>query len=234
MVAGVRVAEIWRFPVKSLGGEMLQSAQVDELGISGDRAWGLYDPAADKVLTARREPRLLFLSAQVIDGVPVIKGADGEVLPDDDALSDWLGQRVVLRAAGAGEVRFEAPLDEDAESNWVAWDSTHGTFHDGRSKLSIVSRGSIGAWDRRRFRLNVVVDEGDERDLAGEVRVGTVHLMIRQPIDRCIMVTRAQPGIERDLEVLKQIRRERDNELGMGAVVAAAGEMAVGDELVSR
>ena len=46
----MHVAQIWRYPVKSLGGEQLGAAGVDELGIEGDRAWGLYDPMTGMVL----------------------------------------------------------------------------------------------------------------------------------------------------------------------------------------
>ena len=45
------------------------------------------------------------------------------------------------------------------------------------------------------------------------------------------MVTRAQPGVERDLGVLKTIIRERDNLLGIGATVGSSGRIDVGDEL---
>ena len=55
----------------------------------------------------------------------------------------------------------------------------------------------------------------------------------RKPIERCVMVARAQPGIEKDLSVLKQVIREHDNKLGIGAVIAAPGRIAVGDEIVS-
>lgn len=235
--AAVRVSEIWRFPVKSLGGETVESARLDGEGIEGDRAWGLYDPAADRVLTARREPALLFLSAKLVDGSPVVTCDDGSTLADDAALSTWLGRPVELRAAAAGTASFEAPLDEEGEADWVSWSSSGGTFHDGRSKVSLVSESTLGAWDRRRFRLNVVLDEPGDDQLSGDVRVGTATLTIRKPIDRCIMVTRAQPGLGRDLEVLKRVRDERANQLGIGAVVTTPGTIHVGDpvtEFISR
>ena len=44
------------------------------------------------------------------------------------------------------------------------------------------------------------------------------------------MTTRPQPGgIERDLDVLRTINRERDGYLAVGSVVIRAGRMAVGD-----
>lgn len=226
----MRVEEIWRFPVKSLGGETVDAAHVDEHGIEGDRAWGLYDPAADRVLTARREPQLLFLSAALVDGHPVVT-TDGEALADDAAISSWLGRPVELRAAGDDTVQFETPRDEEHETDWVSWESGGGTFHDGRSKLSLVGRATLGDWDARRFRINLLVEGSGEDDLSGAVAIGGAVVQIRRPIERCIMVTRAQPGIDRDLDVLKRLRRERDNRLGIGGVVTTPGTITVGDEV---
>ena len=53
-------------------------------------------------------------------------------------------------------------------------------------------------------------------------------------ISRCVMTTRPQAGgIERDLDVLRTIARERDARLAVGALVTGAGTMRVGDECLS-
>jgi len=99
------VSEIWRYPIKSVGGERVSVATVTELGVLGDRCWGIFDMDTGTVLTARRTPELLFASA-------VLTGADVAItLPDgsetgsaddtcDQQLSAWLGRPVELRAAG--------------------------------------------------------------------------------------------------------------------------------------
>jgi hypothetical protein len=46
------------------------------------------------------------------------------------------------------------------------------------------------------------------------------------------MVTRPQPGLARDLDVLKTINKERAGNLAIGAVVRAPGRVGVGDALV--
>lgn len=225
------VREIWRYPVKSLGGERLESADVDELGIEGDRAWGIYDPETEMVLTARREPALLFLSARIEDRRPVITCDDGSTMLTDDDLSNWMGRPVQLRSAANGPGTFENPMDIDNESDWVQWQSSGDTFHDGRSKISFVSRDSLGEWDARRFRINLILDGSGEDVLTGDVQVGSAVISTRKPIDRCVMITRAQPGMSRDLTVLKRIIKERDNKMGVGAVVTSPGTVTVGDRL---
>ncbi|MAT06107.1 MAG: sulfurase [Acidimicrobiaceae bacterium] len=230
----MRVVEIWRYPVKSLGGETLDTAEVGPDGIVGDRMWGLRDRETQLVLTARREPELLFLTASLgDDGRPIITDADGAPLPDDAALSDRVGRPVELVAAADGPATFENPLNVDDETDWMQWQSAGRTFHDGRSTVSIVSTVSLGDWDRRRFRANVVVDEGGEDALSGTVTIGTARLALRKPLERCVMVTRAQPGIERDRGVLKQVVADRDNKMGVGTIVESPGRIAVGDEVVA-
>src|SRR4051812_45275960 len=97
----MRVVELWRFPVKSLGGERLPAADVGPEGLAGDRQWALFDTDSGFAPTAGGVPALLF--------PPARRGPDGGgggVLPagpvpaDDDVLSPWLGRPVALRAAG--------------------------------------------------------------------------------------------------------------------------------------
>ncbi|MEJ7801470.1 MAG: MOSC N-terminal beta barrel domain-containing protein [Ilumatobacter sp.] len=229
----MRVEEIWRYPVKSTGGERLIATAVDERGIEFDRAWGIFDHTTGLVLTGRREPALLFLSSRVVDGRPVITTEDGEDVSSDESLSAHLSRPVELHSAADGPATFENPINIDDETDWFQWQSAGRSFHDGRSTISFGSRESLRDWDSRRFRLNLIVDGDDEEEPTGEVLVGSVALTIRKPIERCIMVSRPQPGLERDLGVLKTVIRELDNQLGVGAVVSSAGTIAVGDEFRS-
>jgi len=58
MVAG-EVREIWRYPVKSVGGEKLDSCTVGSLGIPGDRGWALRDEAIGEIRGAKYLPKLM-------------------------------------------------------------------------------------------------------------------------------------------------------------------------------
>ena len=231
----MRVVELWRYPVKSLGGEQLRRAEVTEVGLRGDRRWGLVDRATGNVLTARREPRLLFASAR-LDGADhvVITLPDGTETADSAVLSDWLERPVALAAAGDEGGTYEAPLDFERDEQWVSWQGPGNAWHDSQqSRLSLVSTTTLGSWDRRRFRANVVVDGADEDDLVGaEVGLGSARLTVSKRIDRCVMVTRPQPGLDRDLDVLRTINRDRASCLAVGALVTRPGEVQVGDEIL--
>jgi len=233
----MRVAELWRYPVKSMQGEQLDVADVGPLGIVGDRQWALVDTATGLALTARRQPELLFANARLDGDGVVVELPDGTATTDDDVLSVWLGRGVSLQRAGA-PANYEIALDFENEmgSEWVQWSGPAGSFHDsGRTQVSILATGSLGDWDRRRFRGNVIVDADDRAEdaLVGSVvRAGTCALDVVKQIDRCVMTTRPQPGgIARDLDVLRTINKERATYLGAGALVATPGTIHVGDEV---
>lgn len=235
----MRVTEIWRFPVKSIGGEVLLSADLTELGIDGDRGWSLYDVDTGNTLTARRSPDLLFASARILDGDLVITLPDGSEVGESDhaAMSSWLGRDVEIRAAGEHNLdvggTYEVPLDVENDAEWVSWEGPGGAFHDStRTRVSLVSASTLRDWDRRRFRTNVVVDGQGEDDFVGQqITVGGVRLDVTKQVDRCVMVTRPQPGLDRDLEVLKTINAERATFLAIGCLVLAPGQIALGDEV---
>jgi len=237
----VRVLELWRYPVKSLQGERLETAEVGPDGVAGDRQWALFDVETGFGLTARRMPDLLFGSARLrADGSVEVVLPDGTVTDDDGVLSDWLGRRVELRQATALSAEgptYESPVDDEAtdRDEWELWQGAPGPFHDSpRIRLSLVSTGTLGNWDRRRFRANVLLDGAGEDQWDGqEATLGGVRLRFGRQIDRCVMTTRPQPGgIARDTSVLKTIHRERNGLLAVRAAVRSPGTVRVGDELV--
>lgn len=234
----MNVAELWRFPVKSLQGEQLERADLTGAGVEGDRRYAIFDLDTGLGLTARREPELLFASARLReDGTAEITLPDGSLAEDDDALSRWLGRPVALRHADSTtERQYENVVDFEHEqtSAWSPFRGAAGAFHDSaRSRVSLVSTATIGAWDRRRFRSNVLLaGEGEDELVGSRVELGCALIDIGHRMGRCVMTTRAQPGgIERDLDVLRTIARERDACLAVGGLVARPGPVAVGDRL---
>lgn len=109
-----KVVEIWRHPVKSMGGEAVAEARVDIGGLAGDRHWAVIDCDAREIRSARRWPQLLGCRARFAGGrtptpgdyatavAPVeILSPDGRKLDSsaadrDSELSDWMQRRVRL------------------------------------------------------------------------------------------------------------------------------------------
>ncbi len=229
----LRVARLWRFPIKSVGGEPLDSAAVDDFGIEGDRGWGLVDDLTGNVLTARREPKLLMATAKIVAGEPITTTSDGHELRTDAQYSEWLERPVTLRRAGDEGGTYENPLDWENDTDWASWQGPAGAWHDsGQSRVSLVSTVSLRGWDERRFRANVTLDGAGEATLVDcRIGAGTVQLDITKQLTRCVMVTRAQIGLERDIGVLRTINSDLDARLCIGATVAKSGRIAVGDSI---
>ncbi len=230
------VREIWRYPVKSAQGEPARQSVVTGVGLEWDRQLAVVDIGSGRALTGRREPKLLLLSAAVHDGRVRILSTDGQPLASDDDLSDWLGRRVRLaRPPTDRQPEYDFPVNpEDETAEWGVWSGPRGVWHDSaRAQVSILSTTSLRDWPLRRFRPNVLVDGSDEDQLVGRrIAIGSVVLDVTTRIGRCVMVTRAQPGgIDRELDVLRTVVREREGFLGVGAIVASPGAMELGDDL---
>ena len=104
-------------------------------------------------------------------------------------------------------------FEREAVSAWSAFEGAAGAFHDNAgARVSLVSSGTIGSWDVRRFRPNIVLDgEGEDALVGSTVTVGKAMLDVGMRIERCVMTTRAQAGgVDRDLVVLRTIALERD------------------------
>jgi uncharacterized protein YcbX len=245
-----RVAELWRYPVKSLLGERLPTLSLIADGVDGDRMWGIRDQNDGRILTARREPRLLFAASRVGPrGLPLITLPDGQELAGlgaatDAALSAWLGRPVTLVAAAASDAssaEYFADATDDT-SQAIEWTMPKGRFVDAFPVLVMTTAGlrgagaaySAGAWEVRRFRPNVLIDldgQGWLEDAWADrcLRVREAQLLPRKRCIRCTMVTRAQPGLDRDVNIYKTLHRTHGGEAGMWTQVIQPGSIAEGD-----
>lgn len=246
-----RVAGLWRYPVKSMGGQALESVHVGATGLPGDRGLAIRVLADDRILSAKREPRLLSASARLDAGDVVIALPDGRELTagadgTDAALSAWLGREVRVVAPEAGAVAiFELDLDPDDATPVVDLQTPPGSFMDSRSSLHLVTTASLAAaaeldpsssWDARRFRPNVLLEteaDGFAEDawVGADLALGEAVIWVRKPTERCVLATREQPGLPREPAVLRALHRGHDGALGVYANPVRSGRVAVGDLL---
>lgn len=124
-----RVLEIWRYPVKSMRGESLQVADIDSLGLNGDRGWAVKDNNSGEIKGAKRFPDLMqcsakYLSEPTASMVPPadILFPDGSTIRTDlegvsRKISDYLKTEVTLfpRLSEANEEHYKRKeeLSED-------------------------------------------------------------------------------------------------------------------------
>ena len=128
------IQEIWRYPVKSMAGELLKTADITEHGISGDRIIQVRN-ASGRIFTARTRPGLLRHRAMLDE--------NGDVLVDERPWNTEQVARDVEDAAGQGArlVRSDA---EDRFDVLPLLVTTDGMF------------AAVG-YDHRRFRPNLVI-----------------------------------------------------------------------------
>jgi uncharacterized protein len=98
------IRELWRFPVKSMGGERLDAALVTGRGVVGDRAWAVREVDKAVISSGKRLPALMMCAARYVGdpgGDVAITLPDGAEVRSDDPdvhrrLSDVVGRAVTL------------------------------------------------------------------------------------------------------------------------------------------
>jgi hypothetical protein len=204
------VSELWRYPVKSLGGERLAIAELSGNGIAGDRVVRVRD-GRGRVITARTRHRLLGLRATL--------GPDGEPLVDG---RPWTSAEVAVavRAAAGPDVEL--------------------VRYDGRDRfdvlpLLVATDGAIARLgvDHRRLRPNIVIAgvEGlAERNWPGRrLHIGEAVITVAKLRSRCVMTTFDPDTLEQDLGVLRRIASEFGGRMALDCDVIRGGHLAVGD-----
>ena len=249
----MQLAALWRYPVKSMAGEALDEATLVGGAIVGDRRWAVVVQATGALLSAKRAGRLLEASASCVAGddarviVSLPSGVIGEAGdPDlDRALSSWLGLEVALRQPTEG-VANRIDMDVPDPTGDGLLEPTHfstqpGSFFDSRSPLHAVTTGTMGwlddehgagAGDPRRYRPNLVIAGDDEAAwIGGTLRIGDLVLDVRKATERCVIVTRPQPGLPEDRALLRHLARTRATCVGVYLQPVADGVLAVGERV---
>ena len=222
------VRQISRYPVKSMQGESLESVDIDFVGLPFDRAFafvkdGVYTPFP--WFTARDCPELLQCRPILGEG-------------------RWPTVRV---DTPGGEFELASPEFKTRLLEWSGLSASLRTDYRGCQDvayISIISTATIRALseaggvptDYRRFRMNFVVDVGEEpfteNAWAGKsLSLGGASIAIHQPDRRCNMITLHPETGESTPAVLKQAGELNSACAGMYGSVLVEGRVTVGDTL---
>ncbi len=208
----MRVAELWRYPVKGLRGEPVDEAEVAVDGIPGDRGLAVVDERG--IVTGRRKQRMI--------GVPATLDGGGEALIDGHAWNSPEAEALIRDVSGP-DARLTKP--------------SSGHEHD-EAPILLLSDGSVNqlGYDHRRFRPNIYfegVDGPVEQEWIGRrVRVGDLVLSVDKPDVRCVITTIDPDTIAVDLDVLKRVNDELEGIMGVYCSVVEPGRISVGDPIV--
>ena len=225
----MRLAEIRRYPVKSLLGESVPSAGVGARGVAGDRGWAVRDPdgklgSGKNTRRFRRMPGLFRLRAYAAQPAPVVELPDGRRFPADDpaghrAVSEVLGRPVTLAPESAVRHHDEGPVSVITTA--------------GLRALTALAGGDVEAL---RFRANLLLDvpgDGFPEDawVDRRLRVGPdLILRVVRPLTRCVMIDMAQDRAAERGDLLKTLAARHGMTFGVFATVERPGRIAVGDD----
>jgi len=247
----MRVEYLYRYPVKGLTAEALESAVVEADGcIPWDRAFALaqgdaaFDPADPHWLQKMNfmcqaaNPKAAALASvfEPRDGTLTLRIRDGTLF-SANALS------VLGRAKIAAFLT--AYLGEEARGAPVFHYVSGHSFCDQRDKVvSLINMASLHDYEakvgarrhRRRFRANVWFSGAapwSERNLVGQhIQLGGAVLLVTKGIVRCAATQVNPETAERDVDPVEELRRFYGHiELGIHAKVVEGGRFAVGDSI---
>jgi len=251
------VKEIWRYPVKSMRGEQLESVFVAFTGLMGDRVYGLINENADRAFpwhTAREQESLLLYTPKFRGAVDTTRPGDlraaenaapgiNPIYPGDEAFA----VQVATPDGETFDVRDPAFL-EHLHSQTGAELRLHYTQKGQMDcrPVSLLSEQTVRALageldmelDRRRFRANIVIDweEGEgfyEDSLVGRIVSigGMLEIRILERDPRCKMITLDPDTAEISPRVLKHVSRKHQGYTGVYAAVLKEGAIGSGDPI---
>ncbi|MGC2194012.1 MAG: MOSC N-terminal beta barrel domain-containing protein [Terriglobales bacterium] len=236
-----KVEAIFRYPVKSMGGEQLEVAELGWHGIEGDRrlAFRRIDDRSDfPWLTASKLPDMVLFAPKRREG-----GTSGD-LPTHVRTPD--GQEMpVFGEALAAEVgrRYGAPVE--------MMQLKHGIFDE--ASVSVIASDTVReigrlagrSLDARQFRPNIVVrllrsaPFLEDEWLGGVVSFGegdddAPAITVTMRDVRCSMLNLDPDSASPAPEVLKAVVRANQNNAGIYGAVTRIGRLAVGQTIFLR
>src|ERR1700704_3982571 len=228
------VEAIFRYPVKSMGGERLEVAKLGWHGLDGDRRLAfrrIDDRSGFPWLTASTLPDLLrFAPHRREDGaqgdLPThIRTPDGEELPVfGEDLATEVGRRY---GAPVQMMQLRHGIFDEASISVIALDTVRE-----------IGRLAGRSLDVRRFRPNVVVrllrsgPFQEDEWLGGVLSFGAADdapaITVTMRDVRCSMVNLDPESASPAPEVMKAVVRANQNNAGIYGVVTRIGRLAVG------
>jgi uncharacterized protein len=235
-----QVEALFRYPVKSMGGERLDVATLGWHGLDGDRRLAfrrIEDRSGFPWLTASKLPDLLLFAPQrgenAAEGeLPVqVRTPDGQELPVfGEALAAEVGRRC---GTPVQMMRLDQGIFDEASVSVIASDTVRE-----------IGRLAGRSPEVRRFRPNVVVRLLRSAPFQEDEWVGGVlcfgegddapAITVTLRDFRCSVVAFDPDSASRAPEVLKAVVRANHNNAGIYGTATRTGRLAVGQTIVLR
>jgi uncharacterized protein len=251
------VGELWRYPVKSMGGEEMEEVFVGFSGVYGDRHFAFKTPKRPKgfpYLTGREQEAMLryrpsFRRPEKAGAPPNLEAA--EKLPPgiNPINADPEDMSVDVLTPSGETLAVDDPdlarlLNEGVGEDLTLVRSVRA-MTDCRpvSMISTQTVEQIGeelgnGLDHRRFRANIYLEFedgegfGEDEFVGRSLRVGSkavVAIIERDP--RCKMISLDPDTGEHDPQVLRKVAQAHDNLAGVYCAVLVEGMVKKGDPI---
>ena len=231
------VEAIFRYPVKSMAGERLETAKVGWHGVDGDRRLALRRTQAQNGFPWLTASKL----AEMILFTPIRHGSDGDAdLPTHVRTPEGIEMEVFgdeLRAEM--ERRHGSPVEMTHIRSGIFDDATISVI--ATDTIQEIGRLSGASADTRRFRPNIVVrlnESGPFRENAwvgGTLSFGDPakgpRISVTMHDIRCVMINFDPDSAQSSPEVLKAVVRNNDKTAGIYGTIVRTGEIAVGQPI---
>jgi uncharacterized protein len=223
-----RLAAIFRYPVKSMAAEQVETVEAGWNGIAGDRRWAFVRDGMTRSgfpwLTIRENPGMWRYQPHF-------------AVPDDPDQS----QTIVRTPTGRELDVVDPALAEELGFGSRVIKQSRGIFD--TMPLSVISTQTIAALSAMvgedlgsvRFRPNLVIDAGGSDDFPEDqwvgklLRLGGMTMRVDKRDKRCVMVNVNPVTAEKNPEALRVIARQRDARLGVYGTTVQEGSVTVGD-----
>jgi MOSC domain-containing protein len=221
----MKVAQLWRYPVKSMGGETMDCVRLEAGGMPFDRRFAILDSdptRAGKLLTGRLQHRMLAFQSTVLGGTVMVRTPSGAQYDVNDPawleqLEHDIGQAAAVRAS-------DDPIHDDADVLVVNAASVRTVSEEYGARVSPL-----------RFRPNVLLDGPDARPF-DELRwpgrsfaIGDAVLEASSACIRCVITTIDPETLVSDPSFLRLMVEKHNARFGVYCKVVRAGEVRVGD-----
>lgn len=224
------VSEVWRYPIKSLGGVRADRVDLDQRGVLADRGFAVY--GTDGRIGSGKSTRR-FRRMEGLLECPVHLRTTGEVVI---VMPDGAEYAVPSDAANAAlSNHLREPVRIEPETSISHFDAAAIHIVTSASLQWLTQSLGIESVATARFRPNLVFDVPDaqphveETWIRRQLRVGGAVLEVTEPTERCVMVGVAQPGLALDERILRLIAREHAACFGVYASVVVPGTIGLGD-----
>jgi uncharacterized protein YcbX len=234
------VAELWRYPVSSAGGERLAEAHLESGGVRGDRLWGVVADDGGEIAAPEKIKRwrpLPNVAARYDGGAPQIRVGDGAWLPVDQpeasaAIGRFMEFPVSLRPHvpfGVESPKGVAPRYQRANIHLLTTASMRTLAGHVPDAAEIVPR---------RFRPNMVIET--EPDLEGfaesnwigrRLAIGGAVISITEACARCTFTALAQGELRFEPAVLQNIARHGGGGFGVLCAIERVAPVTIGDRV---